>query len=542
MKILMIEDNKGDFFLIKNMIEEYGNDIANIHNSHKLSSAFSILEKEKYDLIILDLGLPDSTGIDTFNKVHAKFPDIPIIVLSGREDEMLATLAVRKGAQDYLDKNSLNPQVINRSIRYAIERKQAEDALRQSEDKFKVIFSESLDVIIIIDSYTGLIYNTNPACYQYLGYRIKDLIGKHYSALFPKNNIFNRTDLLSKVIINGSVFESQDFLRRDKTIIPMDVSATLIPWGKTKAILLSLRDATERKHIESTLSSLNRDLEQRVLERTAQLEATMYELKSEISFRKIAEEQLLNAKNEITKAWEREKELNELKSRFVSMVSHEYRTPLSVISSSAEFLESFQKDSDATKFSKHIRKIIQAVQTMTNLLENVLTIEKINSKNLPLKLEAVEIVGFVHELIEVCSFTDGFRHNIVLKSNAEKIYFVSDSNLLHLILNNLITNAQKYSSQDSTITIGIELSNSILSISVSDNGIGIKSEELAHIFEPFHRGENTDNIHGFGVGLNIVKNCIDSLNGKITASSIPSEGTTFLISLPDIAMNHFSSN
>lgn len=533
MKALLIEDNRADYVLLKLMLEEnFGNDIE-IHNAQKLSRGIALMQQDDYDIILLDLGLPDSSGFDSFFKIHEINPKVPIIILSGLDDEDTAVRAVRSGAQDYLSKNQLNSQLLTRAVRYAIERKQTEEALKESEEKFKIIFNEALDVIMIIDSYSGLVLNINPAAFVVLGYKQRDLIGKHYSILFPNEQYFNRYDLLSKVVINGAVIESQDFIRSDSSMCPMDMTASIIPWGKTKAILVSLRDASERKAVEIEIKRLYKDLEKRVSERTAQLEAAMSELKNEITIRRFAEEKLIKAKNEITKAYQREKELNELKTRFITMVSHEYRTPLSVISSSAEFLELYDKTSNPEKHSKHINRILDSVESMTQLLEDVLTVGKIESGDYKAIYDKIDINQLLESVLETVKDELAKPINIDIEFEPEKITFITDMELLRHVLIGIVSNAVKYSNENQKVKISIVNTGKFLQFKVLDEGIGIPENDLPYIFEPFFRGSNIGNTSGFGIGLQIAKGCSEILGIKLGIEKNEPQGTIVNILLPE---------
>lgn len=533
MKVLLIEDNKADYVLIKNMIEEYKNEKIDLHWVSRLKSGIERAENEEFDIVLLDLGLPDSNGLETFETLYKKFNSLPIIILSGLEDEYIAIIAVRNGAQDYLAKNNLNPQILNRAMKYAIERKQTEDAIRESEEKFKVIFNESLDVIIIIDSYSGLIYNINPAAYSILGYKKKMLVGRHYSKILPEEKFFNDENFLSKVSINGAVFESLNFLKADGSKIPMDLSATIIPWGKNKAILVSLRDASERINVEKAISNLNRELEKRVVDRTNQLESTMEALKSEINFRSRAEDKLKEAKNEITKAWLREKELNELKTRFITMVSHEYRTPLSVISSSAEFLELYDKNENPDKFKKHLKKILNSVESMTSLLENVMIVEQINSAGFSPNLEFTHFENYLNAICSSFAIANFNSHTVKIEISYQEVDEIKiEKQLMKYVIFNLLDNAFKFSEIGSTITIDISIYKNELQMSVSDSGIGIKEEEISFVFEPFHKSSDLSNASGFGIGLHIVKTCLKVLRGDVYIDSKVGKGTSVQIRIP----------
>ncbi|MFP4528289.1 MAG: ATP-binding protein [Candidatus Kapaibacterium sp.] len=537
MNILIVEDNIGDYYLMREMLQQSSLYTHAIDHVKKLSEATERLEENSVDVILLDLMLPDSSGINTFEKVYKLASRIPVIVMSGIMDEDISLQAVRLGAQDYIVKGQLDAPLLNRSIRYAIERKMVEEAYRESEEKFKIIFRESLDVIIIVDINTGKIIKVNETCLQYLGYPESELEGKHYSVLFADESGVSRFEFLEKLRINGAVIESQEFRRKDKSIINMDITATVIPWGRTRAILCTLRDATERKYMEDQLHQANEELEQRVFDRTAQLKRALANLESENMIRRQTEEKLIQVKNEILKAYHKEKDLNELKTRFIQMVSHEYRTPLSVIAASAEFLDMYDKNKSPEKFEKHIFKILRSVESMTKLLEDVLMVGKVESGNLRCNPTEFELADFCDSLVKEVTIADQGRHPVEFKSNVESWLFTSDPLLLRHALSNILTNAMKYSPEHSPVVFSMEISHDQAVFTISDRGMGISEEDLRSIFNPFHRGKNIGNTSGFGLGLQIAHGCIESLEGTISVNSKINEGSTFVVKIPDMKKN-----
>lgn len=532
MKILVIEDNRADFVILKNMLEESTNEKHNIEWVSRLGKGLDLLKKESFDVVLLDLGLPDSNGLDTFTEFYSAFNNIPVIILSGNDNEDVAISAVRIGAQDYLAKNNLQSQVLKRSIRYAVERQQTVEALAQSEAKFRIIFDEALDVIMIIDSYTGIIQHVNPAAFHVMGYKKKHLIGKHFSKIMPQDTIVTRVDLINKVLVNGAVFESQLFQKEDGSPISMDISATIIPWGKGNAILLSLRDATERYNIEQSIYHLNKQLERRVVERTEQLEATLAELKNEITFRNKAEEKLAEAKNEITKAWSREHQLSELKTKFIKTVSNDYLSPLDSIYSSAEFLDLYEKTNDPESFRKHLNNIMNAVDSMTKLLENVLTIEAVQSGTYNLKYNYININSFVESILDNCAFLDKNRHPIELEKVEDNALVYIEHELTKSIIFNLCNNALKFSDDGKRVEVRVEKYMDTLSVRISDTGKGMTSEEIERVEQLFTSNDPNLSVDGFGIGLNIVNACSRLIGADIKFNSQYGRGTTVLVEIP----------
>ncbi len=249
-------------------------------------------------------------------------------------------------------------------------------------------------------------------------------------------------------------------------------------------------------------------------------------IQTDITERKQLEEELKNA-------LQKEKELNDLKSRFIAMTSHEFRTPLSTILSSAELLQHYRHKWTQEKQLSHLQRIQNAVHHMTEMLDNVLLIGRAESGKLDLDLEEFDLIEYCQYIVEESELNIKNQHNINFNSQNESIQCCMDKKLLKHILNNLLSNAIKYSSEGNLIQLSLQLEAGQAIFELQDYGIGIPPEEdLPHIFESFHRGTNVGHIQGSGLGLAIVKRCIDSHKGDITVTSQVGAGTTFTVRLP----------
>jgi signal transduction histidine kinase len=235
---------------------------------------------------------------------------------------------------------------------------------------------------------------------------------------------------------------------------------------------------------------------------------------------------------ELRDALEKEKELNELKSRFISMTSHEFRTPLSTIISSSELLEHYRHKWSEEKQITHLRRIQTAVKRMTEMLDDVLVIARAEVGKLDCKLAPLDLVEFCLTLVEELQLNVKNQHTIVFSSQDISVQCCMDEKLLGHILSNLLSNAIKYSKNGSSIrfTIGREQGRAIFEI--QDQGIGIPDEDLPRLFESFYRATNVGNIQGTGLGLAIVKKCVDIYRGEIAVTSQVGVGTTFRVTLP----------
>jgi signal transduction histidine kinase len=287
---------------------------------------------------------------------------------------------------------------------------------------------------------------------------------------------------------------------------------------------------------------MNTELEKRVSRRTEELAAAINQLLNinkklefEIQERKSAEDALREKEKALRKAYEREKELNHLKSRFVSMASHEFRTPLSTILSSAELIEAYNDGGQVQKREKHIVRIRSAVNNLTSILNDFLSLSKLEEGKV--LSQPVEFIfnDFCNDLLEdILPILKPGQKVISPKDNLQTVLFL-DHKLLKNILLNLFSNAIKYSEQDKSIYFDFSMDEKWLYFTIRDEGIGIPSEEQEHLFTRFFRAHNVENIQGTGLGLTIVKRYLELMDGSIHFESQLGIGTFFKISLPRIS-------
>ena len=244
---------------------------------------------------------------------------------------------------------------------------------------------------------------------------------------------------------------------------------------------------------------------------------------------------------ELRLALEKEKELNELKSRFISMTSHEFRTPLTTILGSAELLENYSHKWPEEKKRVHFERIHSNIQYLSQLLNDVLLIGQAEAGKLEFNPEPLGVVQLCCSLVEELQLSAGSEHTIAFISHCPEIEGYLDEKLLRHILNNLLSNAIKYSPTGSTVNFDLGCENGQAIFQIQDEGIGIPEKDQQHLFESFHRAKNVGNIPGTGLGLSIVKRSVDLHRGKITVKSKLGVGTTFTVTIPlskDLGVSH----
>ena len=396
LKILLIEDDEDDYILTKEIINEIPVNIYKLEWASNYEEGLNAMKSNSFDVFLLDYRLGKDSGLDLLKKMNFVVESGPIILLTGQGDRELDFEALEAGASDFLVKADLNPDLLDRSIRYAIQQFKTIRQLRKKEDE---------------------------------------------------------------------------------------------------------------------LQQLNANLEVLVQNRTAELNY---------------------ANNELKKAFEIERELSQLKGKLVSMASHEFKTPLSTILSSISLVERYTELDDIEKRTKHIDRIKSAVNNLNNILNDFLSLEKIESGFMARELVTINVSEFIQSIIdELNSLLQ--QDQVIEFSHKGKSEILADKHTLKNILINLLSNAVKYSSEGKEIILKTHCLPDALKIEVTDYGIGIPTEDKAHMFERFFRASNAINYQGTGLGLTIVKRYLDLLGGSIRFDSELNKGTSFFVHLPLIS-------
>ncbi len=333
-------------------------------------------------------------------------------------------------------------------------------------------------------------------------------------------------------------------MHKDGHIFPIMLSVSEISLNEQIFFVGLIHDLTQQKEIEHAIQTLNEELEDKVVKRTEELSkvvnkllSTNKQLKIEITERKKIEEALIDSQKELKAALEKEKELNELKSRFVSMASHEFRTPLSTILSSASLIGKYTTGEQQDKRQKHIDRIKSMVNNLTSILNDFLSLSKLEEGRINVLPETFMFNSFCQSIFEevwpLLKKGQKLDHH-----TPESSYFImADPKRFSQVILNLISNAIKYSPMGSTIQCHTRYENGFILIDIIDQGMGIPLADQKHLFTRFFRASNAINIQGTGLGLNIVRNYVELLHGSIHFESEEGKGTQFHIKFP----THYTS-
>jgi PAS domain S-box-containing protein len=401
----------------------------------------------------------------------------------------------------------------------------------------KSLFENATEGIVLTNG-TGSIVLVNPAAERMFGYIAEELIGKAIETLIPQkirhHHITVREGFYehpqNRVMGQGRDLYGQ---RKDHSEIPVEVSLSFYTRNEEHFVIAFVVDITQRKKIENNVLQQKKELEQMATDMrrmNTQLEAKVEE---RTLILKEALQKLEESQHELNDALDKEKQLNEIKSSFVSMASHEFRTPLSTVLSSAALIGKYTQTEDQDKRDRHIKKIKDSVKHLNDLLEDFLSLGKLAEGKIRAKCESFELKPFLEETAEELEASIKNGQVIIIKCPDDSS-FITDKKLLRNILINLLSNAVKFSDEKGNISVTALVNEQNLTIAVCDSGLGIPKEDQQYMFTSFYRGKNATNIQGTGLGLHIVKRYVELLKGNISFESDLGKGTTFTIELPEL--------
>ncbi len=391
------------------------------------------------------------------------------------------------------------------------------------------IFNTVIDGVITI-SERGLIQTVNPAACKLFGYTASDMIGQKVNMLMPDPHHTDHDGYIHNYVSTGEkkiigLGREVTGKRKDGTLFPfrLAISEVLLDTGRIFTGII--HDLTEQKKAEERILEINEQLERRVTKRTEELSDVVNKL---IQTNKQLEQKEL----ELIASLDKERELSELKSRFISIASHEFRTPLSTILSSASLIARYTETETQEKRVRHINRIKTSVKNLTDILNDFLSLSKLEEgkvENIPTHFHLADLC---EEIIEHIGTILKKGQQVILINKTTNSEILADGKSLRNVIINLLSNASKYSAEDKNILFTIEHDDQAVRFSIKDEGIGIPADEQQHLFTRFFRANNVSNIQGTGLGLNIVKRYLDLMGGKIEFESEEGIGTKFKVYIP----------
>jgi len=397
------------------------------------------------------------------------------------------------------------------------------------------LFENATEGFVVTNS-KGSIILVNPSACRMFEYEAEELIGQKIEILVPtqyqKRHVKLRDDFYNdprnRVMGHGRDLHG---LKKSGINFPVEVSLSTYLESGERYVIAFIIDITHRKeieksmvrqqeqleHVSNEMRRLNAELEAKVEERTIILKEALQRLEQ--------------SQEELSEALDKERQLNEIKSRFVSMASHEFRTPLSTVLSSASLLTKYKDAEDQPKRERHIEKIKASVKQLNDILEDFLSLGKLDEGKVAVSVNEFSLNDLIQDVIDEMKGLAKDKQKIVYSMNYGEL-IATDKKLLRNVLINLISNAIKFSGEDSSVWVNSNVNNGTVNISVKDEGIGISDDDQIHLFSSFFRGKNVLNIQGTGLGLHIVKRYMDLLDGEVHLESQLGKGTTITIKIP----------
>ncbi|WP_313114404.1 PAS domain-containing sensor histidine kinase [Aequorivita sediminis] len=395
---------------------------------------------------------------------------------------------------------------------------------------FKIL-SEAISEGIVIVNDKHEIVTSNDAGDKMFGYEYGELIGKNLNVLIPQEYRSNHHVQVNEFMENSDprqMGHGRDLYgkRKDGSTFPVEAGLNPFEVYGSKYVMALVTDITVRKQQELQIRELNNELELKIEKRTQALKESIIELEKEVVKRKDAEDK-------IKESLRKERELGELKTKFLSLVSHEFKTPLSGILTSATLLGKYKETSQQDKREKHLKTIQNKVKYLNNILNDFLSIERLESGRETYKYSTFPLSKVINEVIYNANMLLKEGQQINYPKNIDGIQVYFDEKILELSLTNLINNAIKYSPENTSIDVIVMPKDDTMSIKIVDQGIGIPLKEQKFIFNRYFRAENALLNQGTGIGLNIVKSHLNNIGGTIIFESEENKGSTFIITFPN---------
>jgi PAS domain S-box-containing protein len=387
---------------------------------------------------------------------------------------------------------------------------------------FEIPFNNAAEGMIVADN-KGFIVHVNTSAERMFGYSREELSGQPIEQLLPQRvrerHVQHRENFNQNPHTRPMGKGLELFARRkNEEEFPVEISLSPFNFNEVTYVLAFIVDITEKKEAAQKLEKYYSNLEKEVEKRTMVLKEAVSELEK--------------TKIELNEALSKEKKLNDLKSRFVSMVSHEFRTPLATVHSSVDLAEKYLDQQDPESQRKHFRRIRASLKGLTAILNDVLSLGRLEEGKINVSPESIDFHTFFSELVEEMQSIAKEGQTLQFSTKGDPVAMQADKNILRQIATNLISNAIKFSEEHMSIQILAGVDSGILELTVTDKGIGIPEEDQKNLFKSFFRGQNASTIQGTGLGLNIVTKYLQLLGGDIDFTSTEGAGSRFTVRIP----------
>lgn len=411
---------------------------------------------------------------------------------------------------------------------------------QQDQEIFNILLGAVSEGVLVVNTHQKIM-ETNASLEKMFGYQSRELLGQALHVLIPQRYHKNHRSHFESFMDNSEqrqMGQGRDLygVRKDGTNFPIEIGLNPFEiYGNTYVLALVI-DISERMKQQIQIIELNSRLEEKVALRTQELKEALNKLKHTNKKLKTENIKRLEAEEETKKALKKEIELNELKTKFLSLVSHEFKTPLSGILTSTILLGKYQLTEQQEKRNKHLKKITDKIHYLNNILNDFLSVEKLETGKVNYNFSEFRLSTVVNEVVYNSNMLLKEGQQIKYPKNVDDISLFQDEKIIELALSNIVHNAIKYSPENSVIEIKVSQQLGVTTLIVKDKGIGIPERDQKNIFNRYFRAGNALHTQGTGIGLNIVKSHLENLEGSITIESEEGKGTTVTIKAPNKTM------
>lgn len=477
--LLLVEDNPADVHLISTALSYADSQQFTLVHVERLSVALSWLEKKQFAVILLDLSLPDSWGLDTIKQIQPHAPHVPVVVMTGSDDEELAIKALQEGAQDYLVKGQVEAHTLMRALRYAIERHRLREELQASEKRYYNLFENASDALL---SFTleGIVTDVNHQLEALVGYSREEIIKQHYSKLFTSASTTMIEERLRCVPTEEhdshlSPIMELEVVRKDNVAVPVEVRDNILndAQGQPIGVFVMARDISARKALEQQ------------------------------------------------------------RAEFLAMLTHDIKNPLTALIGYTDYLLATTAKGDFSKHGEVLPWMKSNAFTILSLANNYLDLSRIEDKQLTLDKKLVDL----HEILSQIGqqYAGEARHREIafeVQLQKQPCWIEGDRLALERIFTNLIHNSLKFTPKRGQITLSSVVKHGEIVVMVADTGPGIAPAEIPMLFQKYRRAPGVRRPEGTGLGLFIVKTLVEAHQGRIEVESTLGAGACFRVFLP----------
>jgi signal transduction histidine kinase/DNA-binding NarL/FixJ family response regulator len=588
--ILLVEDNAGDVVIIRELLRSSGIDFSLV-KAGTLRETLLLCVEQEFDIMLLDLGLPDSIGLETLKKIQVFNMKIPVVVMTGLDDEDIALKSLREGAQDYLVKNRLTPDNILRSIKYGIERKKIQDLLKRNASQFSLLSStttainecEEVSAIygVVCSNICALltnagtvavelnnsanIYTSGIEIFEPWYDKIKLITGinlydpelngenrkKELSALFSSAKFCSVTDGTKKLPDPG--INKNDYEKSSATpellIYAIGFKRGEMTYGGALIFVHYSIGDDDINIIETISNQVSLSLQRKAIEKDLISSESRYRKLSKDLEKKVRErtrdleasnyqlnQQLVElhlAEEALRKSEARLKELNATKDKFFNIIAHDLKNPFTCLLGSTELLSQRIHNMETDQTMELVQIISDSAKSGYAILQNLLDWSRSQTGLITYNPEKIDLKHLINENISNLKESSAVKE-ISISSRVKDMSIFTDKNMINTVLRNLISNAIKFTPKFGTITIIAGINNKEAVINVKDTGIGIPEENIKDLFriDTKYSRPGTNKEQGTGLGLKLCKEFVELLGGTIRVESTVNKGSEFIFSIP----------